>query len=406
MFSGKKILVGVCGGIAVYKICELVRELQRKNAIVRTMLTPDATRFVSPLTFESLTGAPAPVDLFQSYKNEIEHIELATWPDIVVVAPATATTIAKFAHGIADNLLTATFLATRKNVLIIPAMNTGMWENPATKDNIALLRSRGYTVVEPAYGRMASQREGVGVGRLPEYAVIVSHIFRNLWENKFLADVSVTITAGCTREKIDPVRFISNYASGKMGFALAEAAAAMGADVTLVHGPTHIDPPSGIKSLQVESAEAMFAATKANYPLNGVLIGAAAVSDFRPAKFSNRKLKKDEAEFSIPLVKNPDILFELKALKKKSVHVGFALETNDEIAYAKNKLKNKDLDLIVVNNPQDAGAGFSVDTNKVKILFANGEIIDVPLMNKLLLSVEILKNASTILKNQNAADGR
>ncbi|KAA3659811.1 MAG: bifunctional phosphopantothenoylcysteine decarboxylase/phosphopantothenate--cysteine ligase CoaBC [Calditrichaeota bacterium] len=399
MLKGKKILIGVCGGIAAYKICELVRELQRENATVRTVLTPGATQFISPLTFESLTGVPAPVDLFKPFLSEIEHIELATWPDLYVIAPATATSIAKFASGIADNLVTATFLATRKDVLIIPAMNTGMWENPATQKNVSLLRKRHISVVEPEYGLMASQLEGKGVGRLPDQPIIVSHIYRKLWQKKELAGVNVTITAGCTREKIDPVRFISNQSSGKMGFALAEVAAAMGANITLIHGPTHLKPPTDVNIVAVETANEMFLATKDNYPTNGILIGAAAVSDFRPDVISEKKIKKENAASVIPLKQNPDILFELKELRKQSVHIGFALETNDEIAYAAKKIASKGLDFIVVNNPSEKGAGFSVNTNKAKILFPDGTIVDLPLMKKIELAVEILKKAMIIHAN-------
>ncbi|KAA3616277.1 MAG: bifunctional phosphopantothenoylcysteine decarboxylase/phosphopantothenate--cysteine ligase CoaBC [Calditrichaeota bacterium] len=400
MFTGKKILVGICGGIAAYKVCELVRELQRKGAIVRTMLTPDATRFISPLTFASLTGAPASVDLFSSSVNEIEHIELATWPDIIAIAPATATTIAKISSGLADNLVTATLLATRAKILLAPAMNTGMWQNPATQDNISLLKNRGYFVVDPEYGPMATSLEGAGFGRLPENRTIISHLFRILWPTKSLENKKVTITAGCTIEKIDPVRFISNHATGKMGFALAEIAAAMGAQVTLVHGPTFLKPPVDIDVIQVESAHEMMEATHENYPERGILIGAAAVSDYRPAEFSQSKIKKDKNNLTLKLKINPDILFELKKKKTNSIHVGFALETNNEIENAAKKIVQKGLDIIVVNNPAEDGAGFAVDTNKVKLMFADGKIIDLPLKEKINVAAEILKHAAKLLNNK------
>lgn len=367
------------------------------------MLTPSAMQFISPLTFTSLSGAPAAVDMFEPASNDIEHIELAKWSDLIVIAPATATTLAKCAHGLADNVVTATVLATRNPVVFVPAMNTGMWENQATIENIITLRRFGNYVVEPEFGAMATRLEGQGAGRLPETQTIVENIFQFICPDSSLKEVPVTITAGRTIEKIDPVRFISNHSTGRMGFALANVAAAMGANVKLIHGPTNIPCPANVEAIAVDSAHEMFEKCREAYPVNGILIGAAAVSDYRPKKFSKTKIKKTKIGPSLDLEKNPDILFELKQQKNREIHIGFALETDDLLTNARIKLESKNLDFIVANSLADAGAGFAAKTNKVKLLFPDDVLVDLPLQDKTDVAIEIMKQASKLLNNKRSS---
>ncbi len=398
MFSDKNIVVGVCAGIAIYKTCELVRELKRLHANVRVMMTPGATRFIAPLTFQALSGAAVSVDPFEiPQQDDIEHIELSHWADVIVIAPATANTIAKLASGMADNVVTATVLASHAPVVLAPAMNTHMWENVATVENLQRLKERFFYIVEPEYGELASKREGQGMGRMARVERIITQILYAATQPKRLAGVKITVTAGRTEEYFDPVRMLTNRASGRMGFALAEMAAAMGADVTLISGPTDLTPPDGVQYFQVVHARQMLEMVEKQYPENGVLVMAAAVSDFRPERFSENKIKKSGNRLQVNLVPNPDILATV-AKRKQALHVGFALETDDELKHARDKLKRKKLDLIVVNNPNIPGAGFAVSTNKVTLLFADGKTEELPLLDKRLVALEILQRVAEMLE--------
>ncbi len=398
MFSGKKIVVGVCAGISIYKTCELVRELKRQHAEIRVMMTPGATKFIAPLTFQALSGAPVSVDPFEiPQQDDIEHIELSHWADVIVIAPATANTLAKLAGGMADNVVTATVLATHAPVVLAPAMNTNMWENPATVENLRRLKERFFYIVEPEYGELASKREGHGMGRMARTERILTQVLYAVTQPKTLVGVKVTVTAGRTEEYFDPVRMLTNRASGRMGFALAEMAAAFGAEVTLISGPTELTPPDGVHYYQVIHARQMLEMVECHYPEKGVLIMAAAVSDFRPEAFSESKIKKTGDSLQVRLVPNPDILATV-AKRKKALHVGFALETDDELAHARDKLRRKKLDLIVVNNPNVPGAGFAVSTNKVTLLFADGTTEELPRMDKRLVAREIVQRITALLE--------
>lgn len=390
MFSGKKIVVGVCGGIAAYKACELVRELKRHRATVRVMMTPGATRFVAPLTFQALSGFPVHVDPFAELQDDIQHIELSHWADVVVIAPATANTMAKLANGFADNVVTSTVLATTAPVVLAPAMNTQMWENPATVENTRTLKQRFFGIVDPEYGELASAIEAQGIGRLATTERIISKVLYALTHPKPLEGVKVTVTAGRTEEYLDPVRMLTNRATGRMGFALAEMARALGAEVCLISGPTALQPPEEVAFFPVTSAQQMKETVQAHYPEDGILIMAAAVADYRPEVQADHKLKKTGAELNLKLIPTPDILAELAARKKKAIHVGFALETEREIEHARKKLEKKKLDFIVVNNPLEPGAGFATETNKVKIIYSSGDIEDIPLKDKRLVARDIL----------------
>lgn len=391
MFIGKKIGVAVCGGIAAYKICELIREIKRQGAEVRVMMTSEAGRFVAPLTLQTLSGYAVFDSLFESPKGEIEHIDLATWPDAIIVAPATANTLAKLAHGLADDIVSATILATKVPVVLAPAMNTNMWDNSATTANLEILHGRGFMFVNPEVGALASEIEGEGIGRLAALPKLVSGLVRALYKSDDLQDIDVVVSAGRTDEYLDPVRMMTNRSTGKMGFAIAEMAAANSANVTLISGPSTLTPPDGVSFFRVTSALEMLDCVAKNYPEKGVLIMAAAVSDYRPREISSSKLKKSSEHTTLELVANPDILAKMAKRKKDAIHIGFAVETEDGIANATQKLRKKKLDMIVLNNPKEPGAGFEADTNKVKFIFAQDKIEDIPLQDKRLVAHEILQ---------------
>jgi len=397
VLEGRKIAVAVTGGIASYKSCLLVRELIRANAIVRVLMTRSACEFITPLTLKVLSGNPVVLDTYSSAHGDVSHIDLAKWADVLIVAPATANTLAKAAHGIADNIVTTTILATRVPVVFAPAMNTGMWENAATIENILKLRERGALFVEPEYGSMASQKEEDGMGRLASEEDLLDGIRRALIEDKQLAGIEMLISAGRTDEYFDPVRMISNRSTGKMGFALAKMASFMGAKVNMVSGPTSLKSPRGVTAQFITSAREMYEYVMDAYPENGVLIMAAAVSDFRPAHILENKLKKDsDDKVNLRIEPNPDILLAAAARKRKGIHVGFAVETENELENARNKLIRKKLDLIVVNNPNTPGAGFAHETNKARILHADGSVEDLALKSKLMLAKDILERVAAL----------
>ncbi|MBE0598840.1 MAG: bifunctional phosphopantothenoylcysteine decarboxylase/phosphopantothenate--cysteine ligase CoaBC [Desulfuromonadales bacterium] len=380
MLQGKKIVLGVCGGIAAYKAAELVRLYVKAGAEVFVIMTAAAREFVTPLTFQTLSGNPVHTELFNLIQErEIGHIALADRADLFVVAPATANLIGKLANGLADDLLSTTLMATRAPVLLAPAMNVNMYENPVYQQNEAKLRAVGYHLLAPVTGFLACGWEGKG--KLPEPAAIVEETLRLLTPQD-LAGETVLVTAGPTREDIDPVRYLSNRSSGRMGFAVARAARLRGARVVLVAGPTALPVPAGVEVVPVTSAQQMRAAVLARFPEATIVIKAAAVADFRPAQQAPQKIKKKEAELVLSLEKNPDILAELGGEKGGRRLVGFAAETADLGENARKKLMEKNLDLVVANDVSREGAGFDVETNIVRLLFRDGRVEDLPQLSK------------------------
>jgi len=376
----KTIVLGVAGGIACYKAAELVRLLVQAGFAVRVIMTKAATEFVTPLTFQTLAGFPVATDLFSlTQESEIGHINLADQADLLVVAPATANVIGKIAGGIADDLLTTVVLATTASVLLVPAMNVHMYQNPILQENIKKLRGLGYHSMEPAEGYLACGYEGRG--RLPEPEEIVEQI-HDLLEKKDLSGEKILITAGPNREPIDPIRYLSNRSSGKMGYALAQVGVRRGAEVTLVSGPTALKPPARARLVSVTTAAEMRAAILEEFPRATAVIMAAAVADFTPEQYAQRKIKRGSKAIQISLKPNPDILRELGAKKNHQLLIGFAAETNDLVANASRKLREKNLDLIVANDVTQEGSGFDVDTNAVTILDRCGGVHPLRLMSK------------------------
>jgi phosphopantothenoylcysteine decarboxylase/phosphopantothenate--cysteine ligase len=389
MLTGKRILLGVTGSIAAYKAVELLRELMKREAEVQVVMTEAATRFVAPLTFETLSRQPVLLDMFTlAYESRIGHIAATARADLFVIAPVTANTIAKLAHGLADDFLTNIYLASRCPVLVAPAMDSDMYQHAAVQENLARLRERGIHVVGPASGELASGL--VGPGRLVEPAEIVAAIEKLLAPSGDLAGEMVLVTAGPTREPLDPVRYISNRSSGKMGYAIAEAAARRGARVILVSGPTALDPPREAQVVPVETAQEMYDAVLAHLEAVTVVIKAAAVADYRPKQVAREKIKKDERVPEVTLESTPDILAEVGKRKGRRILVGFAAETHDLVANARKKLQRKNLDLMVANDVSQPGAGFDADTNLVKILDAKGGVEELPLLPKAAVADRIL----------------
>jgi phosphopantothenoylcysteine decarboxylase/phosphopantothenate--cysteine ligase len=390
MLEGKKIVLGVCGGIAVYKAVELLRLYVKAGAEVHVVMTRSAQEFVTPLTFQTLSGNPVHTELFNLYQErEIGHISLADRADLFVVAPATANLIGKVACGLADDLLSTTLMATKAPVLFVPAMNVNMWESPIYQANQQRLKGFGFSFMEPVSGFLACGWEGKG--KLPEPAAIFEETL-DLLSPKDLVGETVLVSAGPTREDLDPVRFLSNYSSGRMGYALARAARRRGARVLLVSGPTALEAPAGVEFCPVSSARQMREAVLARAAEASIIVKAAAVADFRPAQHSREKIKKRAAgALTIALEKNPDILAELGQQKRAGqLLVGFAAETGDLLEQATRKLEEKNLDLIVANDVTQAGAGFDVETNIVRLLYADGRVEDLPQMSKLEVAWQIL----------------
>ncbi|MDZ7372548.1 MAG: bifunctional phosphopantothenoylcysteine decarboxylase/phosphopantothenate--cysteine ligase CoaBC [candidate division KSB1 bacterium] len=384
LLEGKRVLLGVTGGIAAYKSCELARQLIRLGAAVQVVMTEAAVRFVAPLTFEALTHRPVVTDLFQGERpgGATVHVELARWPHLVVVAPATYDFLGKLASGLANDALSALVAATRSPVILCPAMNHEMYAKPALSQNLERLRSWGYRVVGPEHGELAEGE--VGWGRLAALEVILDAIKYELLRHDALKGCRVLVTAGPTQEAVDPVRFITNHSSGKMGYALAEASLWAGAEVALVSGPTGLRVPEGVRCTRVRTASEMAEAVAEEWPRTDILFMAAAVSDYRPTQLSPHKIKKGEGPYlQLTLEKTPDILAWAGQNKGSRFLVGFAVETENELAYAMEKLRKKNLDLIVVNNPLEPGAGFGTDTNRVTLLDAQGHLEAWPLASKL-----------------------
>ena len=396
MLKGKLIVVGVCGGIAAYKVVEVVSRLRKLDAEVDVVMTENAVKFVTPLTFRSISHQPVVTDMFEEPGEwDIKHISLAKKADLIVIAPATANIIGKVAGGIADDILTTTIIASKAPVLFVPAMNHNMYENPIVQQNINRLKSIGYMFMEPDTGIMA---EGTsGTGRLPEPARIVDEVSRLLTVKRDMEGIKVLVTAGPTRESIDPVRYISNRSSGKMGYAVAQAASDRGAEVRLISGPVALNKPQKVNCVNVISAEEMYKAVMDCYKDFDVIIMLAAVADYRCTDISNIKIKKKDEGMILKLERNADILKELGKVKGNRLLVGACAETNDLLQNARMKLEAKNLDIMVANDITMEGAGFEVDTNIIKIVKKDGNIIDIPLMSKTEAAQKILDEVVTML---------
>ena len=378
--QGKCVLLGITGGIAAYKMANIASALKKRGADVEVIMTRNATQFITPLTFETLTGHKCMVDTFdRDFKFDVTHISMAKKADVILVAPATANVIAKMAHGIADDMLTTTVLAAGCPKLVSPAMNTGMLENPITQDNIRTLERYGFTIIPSESGVLACH--DVGKGRLPADAVLLDYVEQALTP-KDLAGLRVTVTAGPTQESIDPVRFLTNHSTGKMGYAVARAAAMRGASVTLIHGPTALEPVRFTEDVAITSAQDMYEAVTSRFEQTDILVMAAAVADYRPATVAADKVKKSDGDMSIPLVRTADILGTIGPRKTHQFLCGFSMETRDMVAHSAEKLQRKNLDMIVANNLKDPGAGFGVDTNLVTFLTPDGGVRQLPLMSK------------------------
>ncbi len=379
--KGKCVLLCVTGGIAAYKMPNVASALVKAGADVHVIMTENATQFITPLTFESLSNNRCVVDTFaRDFQYDIAHISLATAADLILIAPATANVIAKLAHGIADDMLTTTVLAARCRKLVAPAMNTAMLENPVTQDNINLLRRYGFGIIEPASGMLACH--AVGSGKLPDPEVLLDHIVREIAREKDLEGVRVTVTAGPTQESLDPVRYLTNHSTGRMGYAIAREAMLRGAQVTLISGPVDLDPVPFVELRPVTTAADMLSAIQEALPETDILIKAAAVADYRPAQVAKDKMKKKEGEMSIPLARTSDILGWVAEHRHPGLFVcGFSMETKDMLQNSQAKLERKKLDMIVANNLKVAGAGFGVDTNVVTVITADGAE-ELPLMGK------------------------
>jgi phosphopantothenoylcysteine decarboxylase/phosphopantothenate--cysteine ligase len=403
MYRDRRILLGVSGGIAAYKAVELLRLLVKAGADVHVIMTRHAQEFMAPLTFQTLSGNPVHCELFNLIQEqEIGHISLADRADLCIVAPATANVIGKVANGLADDLLTTTLMATKAPVLFVPAMNVNMWENPLYRENQERLERHGYHFMTPAVGELACGWEGQG--KLPDPAAIFDYA-QDLIGRHDLTGRTLLITAGPTREELDPVRYLSNHSSGKMGYAIARAARNRGARVILISGPVTLVPPQKVELVKVTTAREMHAAVMARSEDADVVVKAAAVADFRPVEREAKKTKKgDRAQLTLELVRNPDILGELGKKRGKAVLVGFAAETDDLVANARKKLNDKGVDLIVANDVTEPGAGFGSDTNIVKFLDCGGNVEELPCLPKEEAANRLLDRIQALLQ-QKAKEG-
>lgn len=405
MLADKKILLGITGGISVYKMCTVVRLLKKAGADVRIIMTQSATEFVSPLTFSTLSQNEALVSLWPENKKSttdlgVKHIDHGLWADIMMIAPATANTLARLAFGLAEDVVSSTVLALRAPLIIAPAMDVDMWNNEATQQNVATLKNRGYFIVPPESGELASGL--IGAGRLPEPETLVAEIENVLAKTaQIFKGKQILVTAGPTQEPIDPVRFIGNRSSGKMGFALASAAALQGASVTLISGPVSLGTPKHVRRINVETADEMFRAVMKNSSRHDIIIMSAAVADYSPVSPAKQKIKKNGSELSLALHSTKDILLSLGEKKsKRQILVGFALETHNEVQHAKQKLQKKNLDLIVLNSTRDKGATFGSDTNIVTLIDRKGNTKKLSRLPKFDVAIEILQYIHSITKNK------
>lgn len=396
--NGKCVLLGVTGGIAAYKMANVASALRKLGADVEVIMTRNATQFITPITFETLTGHKCMVDTFdRDFKFEVTHIALAKKADVILVAPATANVIAKMAHGIADDMLTTTVLAAKCPKLVSPAMNTGMLENPITQDNIATLERYGFTVIPSESGMLACK--DVGSGRLPKEDVLIEYILHAIARPKDLAGLRIAVTAGPTQEPLDPVRYLTNHSTGKMGYAVARAAAMRGADVTLIHGPTALPPVRFTEDVPITTAQDMYDAVTSRFDAMDILVMAAAVADYRPATVADDKIKKKDGDLSIPVERTADILGTIGPRKTRQFLCGFSMETENLLENAAGKLKRKHLDMIVANSLRTQGAGFGVDTNVVTLLTEN-ETEELPLLTKDETADRILTKIQSIRKGR------
>lgn len=398
MLKDKTVVIGVSGGIAVYKTLDVISRLRKLGVNVNVIMTKSATEFVTPLSFQSLSQNYVVCDMFEDPKTwDVEHVSLAKRADVFLIAPATANVIGKIANGIADDMLTTTVMATKAKVLIAPAMNTNMYENPILQRNINTLKELGYNFVEPESGRLACGDTGKGKLASPE--IIVDEVVKLLSKEQDLKGKSIIVTAGPTVESIDPMRYITNRSTGKMGYSIAKEAIERGADVTLITGPTNLTPPQNLKKLvKIESAKDMYEAVLENLDGNDVVIKSAAVADYKPKNYSNKKIKKSDDDLIIELDRNKDIAQEIGKIKNNKILVGFAAETNDLIQNASLKIKKKNLDFIVANDLTKEGAGFGVDTNIVKIIDKEGNITEYPKMKKEEVANIILNKIKELLR--------
>ncbi len=399
MIKGKHVILGITGGIAAYKSVSLLRLLIKAGAEVQVVITPAGKEFITPVTLSALSGRPVISDFFTANTGEWHsHVDLGLWADLMVIAPATASTIAKMAHGVADNMLVTTYLSAKEHVMIAPAMDLDMFAHPTTTRNLKILEEDGVEIISPAAGELASHL--IGKGRMEEPEIIYKRIEAYFSSKHDLDGKKVMITAGPTYEKIDPVRFIGNYSSGKMGFSLAEECAARGAEVAIICGPCSISVNnSQIKRIDVESADQMLEAAKSEAIGSDIAIFSAAVADYKPLKSENHKIKREGTDcMCLELVKNPDIAAEIGLNKRENqILVGFALETDDERLNASHKLEKKNLDLVVLNSLNDKGAGFRCDTNKISILSRSGEVKSYPLKSKREVASDIIDEVVLLL---------
>ena len=396
MLKGKTVLLGVTGGIAAYKAAALASALVKKHAAVEVVMTRNATEFVTPLTFEQLTGRRTMVNTFdRNFSHQVEHISLAERTDLVIIAPATANVCAKLAHGLADDMLTTTVLACRCPKLIAPAMNTNMFENPVTQDNLEILRKYGWKVIAPASGRLACG--AVGAGKMPEPETLVQHILKELAMPHDLAGKKVLVTAGPTQESLDPVRYLTNHSTGKMGYAIAKMAMLRGAQVTLVSGPTAVQPPMFVDVVNIKSAQDMYEAVCAHAEESDFIFKAAAVADYTPMDYADNKMKKKDGDMSIPLKRTQDILQYLGSHRREGqVICGFSMETENMLENSRAKLVKKNVDMICANNLKVAGAGFGVDTNIITLI-TKEDMTELPLLSKEEAANEIINKAKSLL---------
>jgi len=398
MLAGKNITIGVTGGIAAFKAAQLVSSLKSGGAELNVIMTRSAQEFVKPLTFQVLSGNSVRTDLFEALPGSVQHIELATWPDLIVIAPATANVLGKAAAGIGDDLLTTVILAASCPVLFCPAMNVNMYTNAVVQRNMKVLRSLGYEFVEPGTGRLACGTEGRG--RLADLDLIIEKIESLLGPGRDMEGLTVMVTAGPTVEHIDPVRYLTNRSSGKMGYAVAGASVSRGAKTLLISGPTALKPPDGVEFISVETASQMYEAVLENYSGVDVVVKAAAVADYRPKEVSGQKIKKQDIPLSLELVRNKDILAELGQRKNKQILVGFAAETSALEKNSLQKVEGKNLDFLVANDVSQNGAGFGTDTNIVMFVYPGGNIKQMPLMDKKDLAHRILDEVLAVRQKQ------
>lgn len=395
MLANKTIILGVTGSIAAYKAADLASKLTRAGAKVRVVMTKSAQEFVTPVTFQSLTNNTVITDIFQvSPDHRISHVVISETADLILIAPATANIIAKIANGLADDMLTSIVLASRLPIIIVPSMHTNMWENRITQENVARLEKRGFYIIEPAVGRLASG--GYGAGRFPEIEVIIGYIKKMLGKNGDLSGKHVTVTAGGTQEPIDPVRIISNRSSGKMGYAVAEAARDRGANVTLITAPTAIAQPIGIEIINVETAAEMQESVRKTVKKTDALIMAAAVADYQVAEIAKNKIKKEKKCLTLELTNTPDIL---SGVDGNFLKIGFAAESQNVVANAHKKLKEKKLDLIVANDITEKDSGFGTDTNKIILIGRDGLPESLPLLSKREAADRILDRVVRLFKD-------